>query len=159
MKKSITDIICGLLILLFTYAAFSKLLAFGHFRFALSNAPLIGNYSTLFAALIVVVELIIVILLLMPQTNMTGFIAAVSLLVLFTIYLVFMVITDPDLPCSCGGVIQELSWKQHIAFNIFFIGLGITGIYYQRDVFIKKTTNDSFLKQNHNPYCNRQEVS
>ena len=137
MKKWIPDIICGLLILLFAYTAFSKILAFGQFRSALSNSPLIGNYSTLLAVLIPAIELIIVLSLLLPRTNKAGLKSAVSLLFVFTTYLVFMVFTDPNLPCSCGGVIEQLSWKQHIIFNIFFIVLGIIGIYFQRHTIIE----------------------
>jgi drug/metabolite transporter (DMT)-like permease len=129
----IADFICGLLILLFAYTAFSKLMEFEKFKHALSEAPLISNYSTFFAAVVPVGELIIVLLLARPQTQKTGLLTATGLLSVFTIYLVLMVFIDPDLPCSCGGVIQQLSWKQHIVFNLFFIGLGITGIYFQRN--------------------------
>jgi hypothetical protein len=131
MKKWIPDIICGLLILLFAYTAFSKILAFRQFRSGLSTAPLIENYSTFFAALIPAAELIIVVLLLIPKFSKTGLITASSILIVFTAYLIFMVLTDPNRPCSCSGVIQQLSWKQHIAFNIFFIGLSTIGIYFQ----------------------------
>lgn len=132
MKRRIPDIICGLLILLFAYTAFSKLLTFSHFRSVLSGAPLIGKYSMLFAALIPAMELFIVILLFIPRTTNRGLIAGTSLLIVFTVYLVFMVLTDPNLPCSCGGVIKKLSWKQHIPFNILFVLLGIIGTYFQR---------------------------
>ena len=143
MKRWIADIICGLLILLFVYAAFSKLLAFVQFRFVLSRAPLTGNYSTLFAVLIPTIELIIAALLIMPSSSNAGLISAISLLMVFTTYLVFMVLTDPNLPCSCGGLIQQLSWKQHIAFNILFIVFGMAGIYFQRHTSIgeKQRTN------------------
>ena len=142
MKKTISDIICGLLILLFAYAAISKMLAFRQFSFGLSKAPLIENYSTLFAGLIPAAELIIVVLLLIPKFNNTGLIAATSILMFFTAYLIFMVLTDPNLPCSCSGVIQQLSWKQHIAFNTFFIALGITAIYFQRTDLREKERTD-----------------
>ena len=145
MKKKIADIICGLLILLFVYAAFSKLLAFGQFRFVLNRAPLTGNYSTLFAVLIPTIELIIAALLITPGSSNAGLISAISLLMVFTTYLAFMVLTDPNLPCSCGGVIQQLSWKQHIAFNIFFIVLGIIGIYFQRHTIIEEKHRTNIL--------------
>ena len=132
MKKRIPDIICALLILLFAYTAFSKLVEFEKFRNVLSEAPVIGNEAAFLAAVIPVAELIIVLLLLIPKTKKPGLSTATGLLIVFTVYLVFMVLTDPHLPCSCGGVIQQLSWKQHIVFIAFFIGLGITGIYYQR---------------------------
>ena len=139
---SIVNIICGLLIFLFVYTAISKVLAFGQFRFVLSTAPLIKNYAKLFAALIPSIELIIVVLLLMPGRQKVGLMAAVSLLCLFTGYLIFMVFTEPHLPCSCGGVIQQLSWKQHIAFNLFFIALGITGIYFQNHLLNEKSRSN-----------------
>lgn len=138
MKKSIPDITCGLLILLFAYTAFSKLFTFHRFNSVLSIAPLIGKYSTLFAIIIPALELIIVLLLLLPRTQRTGLISATTLLILFTAYLVYMVLTDPNLPCSCGGAIQQLSWKQHIAFNIFFILVGMVGIYFQHNLLINK---------------------
>jgi Trk-type K+ transport system membrane component len=132
MKKKIPDFICGLLILLFAYTAFSKLIEFAKFRNVLKGAPLIGNYAMFLAALILAAELVIVLLLILPQTKKTGLTAATGLLTVFTVYLVFMVFTEPHLPCSCGGVIQQLNWKQHIVFNAFFIVLGMTGICYQR---------------------------
>lgn len=138
MKKWTPDIICGLLILLFAYTAFSKLIEFAKFRNVLNRAPLIANYAMFFAALIPATELVIVLLLVMPRTKKAGLNAATGLLIAFTVYLVFMVLTAPHLPCSCGGVIQKLSWKQHIVFNLFFIGLGITGIYFQQ-----KTNKDN----------------
>ena len=131
MKSMVSNIINGLFILLFTYTALSKILGYGKFRFVLSVAPLVRSYATWIAAVIPAAELIIAALIFIPATAKKGMIAGVSLLVLFTIYLVYMILTDPDLPCSCGGVIQQMSWKQHIAFNIFFIAAGLTGIYMQ----------------------------
>lgn len=144
MKKWIPDIICGLLILLFAYTAFSKLLAFGKFRSVLKEAPFIANYAAVIAVLIPAVELMIVLLLLLPRARKTGLVAAASLLLVFTAYLAFMILTDPNLPCSCGGVVQQLSWKQHIAFNIFFIVLGITAIYFQSNGLTEKRRVDIF---------------
>lgn len=138
MKKKIPDIICGLLILLFAYTAFNKLLDIHRFETVLSMAPLIGKYSPLFAILIPSLELTIVLLVLLPRTQRIGLISAFTLLILFTAYLIYMVLSYPNLPCSCGGVIQQLSWKQHIVFNIFFILLGMVGIYFHHNLPINK---------------------
>ena len=156
MKKRIPEIICGLLILLFAYAAFSKLLEFGKFRSVLSEAPLISNYAALLAAVIPAVELIIVLLLIIPETQKSGLATATGLLIVFTGYLVFMVFTDPHLPCSCSGVIQQLSWKQHIVFNAFFIGLRITGIYFEQKLL---PVNCSIPKMMHWQHLNEMVSS
>ncbi|MGN6801262.1 MAG: MauE/DoxX family redox-associated membrane protein [Ginsengibacter sp.] len=48
---------------------------------------------------------------------------------MFTTYLLYMILTKSTLPCSCGGAIQKLSWRQHIFFNTFFILISIVAIY------------------------------
>jgi hypothetical protein len=55
-----------------------------------------------------------------------------------------MVLTSANLPCSCGGVIQQLSWKQHIVFNISFIVLGIAGIYFQLRISNEKQQTEIY---------------
>ena len=131
MKSVLSNIIGGLFILLFTYTALSKLAGYARFRFVLSTAPLVHHYAGWIAAIIPAAELAIAALIFIPSTAKKGLIAGVCLLSVFTIYLVFMILTYPNLPCSCGGVIQQLSWQQHIAFNIFFITAGLAGIYMQ----------------------------
>jgi len=32
------------------------------------------------------------------------------------------------LPCHCGGAIENLSWGQHIWFNLAFIAIAIVGL-------------------------------
>lgn len=138
MIKRIPDIIRGLLIFLFAYTACSKILSFHQFESVLRRAPLIGEYATLFSILIPASELLLVVLLLLPKTQRTGLKAAFILLLIFTLYLGFMVITVPHLPCTCGGVIQKLSWKQHIWFNLAFVLLTFMGICFQPNTTIPK---------------------
>jgi len=38
----------------------------------------------------------------------------------------------PKLPCSCGGVIQKMTWGQHVIFNLFFTLLALVGIWLAR---------------------------
>lgn len=132
MKKRISEIMGALLILLFAYTATSKLFAFHRFESVLRSAPLIGYHARLFAALIPAVEWVVVLLLLQPLSRKSGLIASGLVLIVFTVYMAFMVFTDPSLPCSCGGVIQQLSWKQHIVFNLLFIAIAAAGIAAER---------------------------
>jgi NADH:ubiquinone oxidoreductase subunit 4 (subunit M) len=140
MKSIAVNIINALFILLFTYTALSKISGYTKFRFVLGMAPLVRNYTTWIAAIIPATELIIAALIFIPATAKKGLIAGISLLIVFTVYLVYMILTDPNLPCSCGGVIQQLSWKQHIVFNMFFIAAGTVGIYMHRES-LKKPKN------------------
>jgi len=133
MKGWIINSINGLFILLFTYTASSKLYALRKFRFVLHISPLLKDYSRLLSVGVPVIELCIAVLLFIPATAKAGMTAGVSLLLLFTAYIIYMITTDPNLPCSCGGVIQQLSWKQHIVFNLFFIAAGSLAIWMGRE--------------------------
>jgi hypothetical protein len=50
----------------------------------------------------------------------------------FTGYIGFMLLSNIELPCSCGGVISSLSWKNHLVFNILFLLLASVGYYLSR---------------------------
>lgn len=127
--------ICSaLLILLFTYTAVSKLSDYTHFVRVLGESPLIHKGADIIGWLLPVTELVIVLLLFFPATRKAGFVFSFYLLVLFTLYLIYMLLFAADLPCSCGGVISKMSWKQHVWFNVFFICVSIAGIYAQKDI-------------------------
>ena len=72
MKLWISDIIRWLLALLFTYTAVSKLFALQQFKWAMSQAPVIGDYAAILAVMIPAVELFLVVLLLVERTRRAG---------------------------------------------------------------------------------------
>lgn len=128
LRKFISEAAASLLILLFTYAALSKLFAYGSFRSVLGTSPLIGVLAPWLPFLLPAAELLITMLLIVPSHRHRGFRAAMVLLGLFTVYLCGMVLFAPQLPCSCGGVLQQMSWKEHIAFNGFFLIVAFAGL-------------------------------
>lgn len=129
MKRStIVETISALFILLFVYTALSKLMEGIRFEATLKKSPLISIYATTIAWALPVVELVIASLLLFPRTRLAGLYASTALMAIFTLYLSYMVVFTTKLPCSCGGVLTQMSWKQHIIFNLFYTGLGVAGI-------------------------------
>jgi uncharacterized membrane protein YphA (DoxX/SURF4 family) len=129
-RKWITDICAFALVFLFVYTASSKFLRLDLFAFQLEKFPWISPMASLMAWAVPVVEVIVAGLLLMGRIRTLGFYAALTLMVLFTTYLGLMVGTERHLPCSCGGVISWMSWKQHLVFNLFFIGVSLAGLVY-----------------------------
>lgn len=123
MKKRIPEIVSGLLVLLFVYAATSKLFGFEQFRMQLGSSPLLGPYAAWIAWPVPVVELVIAGMLTVKATHLYGLYASFVLLSAFTIYISAMLLTQSHLPCSCGGVIARLGWPQHLVFNVFFMAL------------------------------------
>ena len=130
----IADISSSLLILLFVYTGTSKLADHVDFLVQLGNMSLINHLALLLSYVIPFLEIITAFILFLPPLRKLGFQVSFVLLILFTTYLIYMIIFQTNLPCSCGGVIAKLSWKQHIIFNLLFILLSIVGIKYQQKI-------------------------
>lgn len=133
MKKEIgLQSISALLILLFIYTAFSKFSDLHKFQNTLSHSPLIGNIATFISLLIPIAEITVSFLLLFPRTRLYGFYISAFLMTSFTLYVSYMVVFIPHLPCSCGGVLTQLSWKDHIWLNSLFTLLSFLGIWLEK---------------------------
>jgi hypothetical protein len=61
----------------------------------------------------------------------------------FTGYVIAVVSFSKELPCSCGGVLQEMSWGQHIVFNIVFTLLALVAALLERKQRQVKAISDT----------------
>jgi putative oxidoreductase len=119
----------SLLIVLYTYTGISKLSEYERFKSSLRRSPLIDQGADIIAWLLPAIELVVVLLLFFEQSRKAGLIASLVLLVLFTLYLLYMVLFVADLPCGCGGVLTNMSWQEHVWFNLFFMGINVLGLF------------------------------
>lgn len=126
-RKPLIEIICALLIFLFAYTGVSKLLDYQIFRRQLGQSPFITSYASSLAWTLPIGEIIIAGMLSFNRTRLQGLYLSFFLLCLFTFYLVAMLQLSYFIPCSCGGVLQLLSWQAHIILNIIFILLATAG--------------------------------
>ncbi|SFW76175.1 Methylamine utilisation protein MauE [Sinomicrobium oceani] len=124
----IVETICLLFVVLFTYAAVSKLLEFEKFRAQLGQSPLLTAFADMVVWTIPAVELAISLLLFVPRFRLGALYASLSLMTLFTAYIVAVLYFSPYVPCSCGGILENLGWTEHLVFNLVFIALAIAGI-------------------------------
>lgn len=127
-RELIFDVISYTFIMLFVYTASNKLMTIDRFIKVLGKSPLLGHFNVVLAYAIPIVELGLSILLIANQTKRAGLFLSLLLIIVFTVYLVYMVNSGYTLPCLCGGVINLMSWKQHIFFNLVFIALAIAGL-------------------------------
>ncbi|MXV49938.1 hypothetical protein GS399_03065 [Pedobacter sp. HMF7647] len=123
MKRIVwQDATVALLILLWVYAAGSKLLNYEYSRQQMMNQVFSANMAKLLTWMVPVSELFTAALLLFTSTRYYGLLASLSLLLAFTAYITLIKLnTFGRIPCSCGGVIAKLNWQQHLAFNIIFL--------------------------------------
>src|ERR1700733_2317556 len=118
-KKQVTlECVCALLILLFLYASISKFLDFKTFIDQMNNQPLPNTWTPFLVWAIPLLEIAISITLLFEYTRLLGLYASLILMILFTLYTgIILLHFFPYIPCSCGGIIKKLTWKQHLVFN------------------------------------------
>lgn len=128
------EIISALFILLFVYTGISKLSEQNNFRVVLSQSPLIGSKANLISWLLPITELLTALLLFFPMTKKWGLMISLALMCIFTGYISYMIIATSHLPCSCGGVLKQMTWSQHLKFNILFTALaGLSLWFYQKN--------------------------
>ena len=131
VKKVTIEIICFLFILLFTYAALTKLAAFERSVVQIATSPVLGpltNYAGYISWLIPSIELLVAAMLAIPKFRQIGLYTSFSLMIMFTAYIIAILQFSDQIPCSCGGVLSSLGWSEHLIFNVFFILLGLIGI-------------------------------
>lgn len=143
-KNRIIDVCAFFLVLLFVYTATSKLFGFNLFRYQLNLYPWIRKIAGPVAWGLPAAELGIAILLISLKGRLIGFYASLGLLILFTLYLIVMLSSRQHLPCSCGGVIQQLTWRQHVIFNLCCVGIAALGTLYQRKLSQHQYTQTNF---------------
>ena len=129
-RKWITDVCAYSLVFLFVYTATSKFFRLYVFQAQLEKFPWIRHMAPIIAWAVPAVELVAACLLLTRRARRMGLYLSMALMVSFTLYLAFMLGTEKHLPCSCGGVISSMSWRQHLVFNLFFTGIAIMGLVY-----------------------------
>jgi uncharacterized membrane protein YphA (DoxX/SURF4 family) len=127
-KQFVADFIASLFILLFVYAALSKLLDYDEFRVQVSKSPLLTAFTGWVIWLVPTLEILIALLLAIPRCRLPALYASFTLMITFTAYIVAILHFSDFIPCSCGGILQNMSWNQHLVFNIVFIALGLTGV-------------------------------
>jgi hypothetical protein len=137
-KTTIVEIISSLLIVLFIYTGLNKLMDYTNFKFTLGRSPFIQHMAAFIAATLPGGELLIAISLVFKRTRLIGLYASFFLMALFTGYIWIMLNYAYDLPCSCGGILAELSWKDHLIFNSIFTLLAMIGVILQSNL---NTTN------------------
>lgn len=127
-KNAIIDTICLLYVLLFVYAAVSKLLDFENFQVQLGQSPLLTAFAAIISWLVPFLEIVISILLCIKKYRKIGLYIGSGLMAMFTIYIYMIINFSPYIPCSCGGILQKLGWQEHLYFNIIFLFLSFLGI-------------------------------
>jgi hypothetical protein len=121
-------------ILLFVYTGMTKLFEHPYFRTTFLALHFSTAWSGFLSYFFPTLELFIAACLIVglgvsnQRITRVGLLGSAALMAVFTFYLIYMVVFIAHLPCSCGGVIQRMSWKQHIVFNLLLLFFSISGL-------------------------------
>jgi len=133
-KKIFVEVISIISIILFLYTVISKLAEYSVFREQIALSPILEPFADVLTWLLPLVEFLIIILLLLPKWKLYGLYAACTLMVLFSMYILVLFKMDEKLPCSCGGIIEQLPRTQHLILNIGLALLQAIGIKFQKQI-------------------------
>jgi hypothetical protein len=128
VKNNFPVFASSLLILLFVYAATSKLIDYQKFRVELGQSPVLTAFAGWVAWIIPLIEIGISIMLAFLPSRLTALYASFSLMTIFTTYIIVITKFSEYIPCSCGGILQNMNWSQHFYFNLLFILIALIGI-------------------------------
>jgi len=122
-------LITGLMIILWAYTAFSKVLNFQRFEQAMMTQVFPRWVGKILMYLLPLSEIVLVVLLLIPQTRLFGMYASLFLMVIFTLYVGGAVFQIYDrYPCACGGLFGRLGWYKHLKVNIMLTLIALVGV-------------------------------
>lgn len=128
--KTIYMILRAVMILFWVYVGIEKLWQLGAFKIALQQQPVISALAPILFWLLPLLEISIGALLGLPTRRLQhwGWIASTIMITLFSIYIALGVLHVYDKkPCMCTSFLSNISWTTHLIFNLFILGLSITG--------------------------------
>jgi hypothetical protein len=126
--RLLLEVICMIFILLFLFSAIDKLRNIDNFQMRLAQFDLTSEKAKFISFFLPGVELIISIFLLFRQVRIHGLWASLTLMICFIGYIGYLLVFSANLPCSCAGLMEDMSWQQHLYFNIAFAIIAIYGI-------------------------------
>lgn len=124
----LTELVEAIFVFLFLYTALHKFENIRRFEESLNESPIIRNIAPLLSWAVPITELFLIILLIWPRTRTIGIEGSTALMFLFSVYVAYMILFVDYLPCSCGGIISDLNWRQHLMVNSSLTVLGIISI-------------------------------
>lgn len=145
LKNIFVEATCLAYVMLFVYAAVSKLLDFENFQVQIGQSPLLSAFASWVSWAVPLIELLISALLIFRSTRIWGLVLAFNLMVMFTVYIFIILHYSSFIPCSCGGILEKMSWNAHMFFNLLFVVLAFIAVLMQVDIEKKIHNSGKFI--------------
>lgn len=133
IKQISIEVIAFSFIVLFAYAAMNKSLDFKTFQIQMGQSPLLLGLQAIVPWFVIISEACVTIMLAIAKTRLLGLYGSLSLMTMFSGYIIAILNFSDFVPCSCGGILEKLGWTEHLTFNIAIMVLAIVGIFLETD--------------------------
>ncbi|AZA73781.1 MauE/DoxX family redox-associated membrane protein [Chryseobacterium indoltheticum] len=131
IKTRFVEIVSYFFILLFCYASISKILDFENFQIQIAQSPLLSAFADIVSYSVLIIELLVSSVLVFEKTRRLGLYCSFVLMIAFTVYIYLILNYSDFIPCSCGGILEDMDWKTHLIFNIATVILAAVAIFLQ----------------------------
>ena len=126
--KILTFAISLFFVLLLSYAAISKIIVFRNFRSQLGQSPGLEAYPGLVACGVIFVQLLAIWMICYRSYRLLGLWITFGMVTVFTGYNGFILMDSNNLPCTCIGIFEKMTWKDNLVLNIGLMITALTGI-------------------------------
>lgn len=127
----IINLITAALIFLWVYAAMSKLINYEQSRGEMLSQPMAPWLEKILVWVVPLTELIAATMLIYKRTKLYGLLLSCLLLISFSVYIALVInLVFNRIPCSCGGLLKNMSWEAHLLFNLSFLALSLYALFY-----------------------------
>lgn len=124
---------------LFGLTAVDKLIHFERFYTELGKSPFLAPYALVVAWATPIIELAVTLMLGINRWRLLGLYISVFLMSLFSAYIYLLLNYSYYTPCLCSAALENLSWEEHLVFNLAFLALAIIGVLLkEKSLTIKK---------------------
>lgn len=128
VREYIVFVICMLCLVLFVISAYDKIADHETFEKGLARVAFIGRYAPVIAWTVPILEAGIAVLLMIPPASRLGLYGFTGLMIVFTLYILSMLLWAEHLPCNCNLLLTKMSWGGHFLFNLGFTGIALFGL-------------------------------
>lgn len=128
IKNIISETIIFILILIWAYTFASKIFDFDTFDRQIKGAYLLSVGGYVLPYILQFIHLGMVVLLLNKNWRRLGLPTSLSVLTLYTAYLVYILKFAPSIPCSCIAVMGGMNWNDQLYFNFIALAINIIGL-------------------------------
>lgn len=121
-KKTVLEILTGIIVAIFAYIATIKLVKFEEFRLAIRAQPLAMWLKSFLIIAVPTALLLAIVLMAIPKLKKIGLFTSLGLLLIFSGYISLILFNYyGTIPCSCAGISHEWSWTKQLYFNLSLI--------------------------------------